>query len=69
MLKEVQLADPGQILAYSDRDIFTEVGLTNSRHVAAVNAPNPGGSWSSCPIECWASESEQDSAMDPYMEG
>ena len=38
-LKEVQPADPGHMLACSDRRIFTEVGLTNSRHVAAVNAP------------------------------
>ena len=39
MLKEVQPADPGHMLACSDRGIFTEVGLTNSRHVVAVNAP------------------------------
>ena len=39
MLKEVQPADPGHMLACSDRGIFTEVDLTNSRHVAAVNAP------------------------------
>ena len=39
VLKEVQPADPGHMLACSDRDIFTEVDRTNSRHVAAINAP------------------------------
>ena len=39
MLIEVQPADPGHMLAYSDKGIFTEVDLINSRHVAAINAP------------------------------
>ncbi len=39
VLNEVQPVDPGHMLACSDRGIFTEVGLTNSRQVAAANAP------------------------------
>ena len=39
VLKEVQQADPGHMLAYSDKGIFTEVDLINSRHITTVNAP------------------------------
>ena len=39
VLLEVQPADPGHMLACSDKGIFTEVDLINSRHVVAVNAP------------------------------
>ena len=39
MLIEVQPADPGHMLACSDKGIFTEAGLITSRHVVAVNSP------------------------------
>ena len=39
MLLEVQPADPGHMLACSDKGIFTEVDLINSRHMTAVNGP------------------------------
>ena len=39
VLIEVQPADPGHMLACSDKGIFTEVDLINSRHIRAVNIP------------------------------
>ena len=69
VLNEVEPADPGHMLACSDRGIFAEVDLIKLQTLDGCQCPNLGGSWSSCPIECWASKSEQDSAMDPDMEG
>ena len=50
VLKEMHPADPGHMLTCSDRGIFTEVGLTNSRHVAAVNAPTQKDPGVSAPL-------------------
>ena len=54
------------MLACSDRGIFAEVDLIK---LQTRDSPNPGGSSSSCPIECCVSKSEQDPAIDPDMEG
>ena len=39
VLLEVQPADPGLMLECSDRGVFTDVDLINSRHVMAINVP------------------------------
>ena len=81
MLEEVQPADPGHMLACGDRDIFDEETYTVSQLVADLNVPteeDPGVSAQSpekeatlqpVATECRASKSEQESAMDPSMEG
>ena len=52
VLIEVQPADPGHMLACSDRGIFAEVDLIKLQTRDGHQCPNPGGPWSSCPIEC-----------------
>ena len=52
MLIEVQPVDTGHMLACSDRGIFTEVDLIKLQTRDSRQCPNPGGPWSSCPIEC-----------------
>ena len=81
MLEEVEPADPVHMLACGDRDIFAEGNLTDSQLVAAVNAPTHEDprvptqypevevALHPVPIECWASKSEQESAMYPSIEG
>ena len=80
-MEEVQPVDPGHMLACGDRDIFTEGNLTDSQLVVAVNAPTHEDprvpaqypevevALQPIPIECWASKSEQESAMYPSIEG
>ena len=50
MLIEVQPVDPGHMLACSDRDIFGEVDLIKLQTRDGRQCPNPGASWSSCPV-------------------
>ena len=52
VLIEVQPVDPGHMLACSDKGIFPEVDLVKLQTCNGRQCPNPGGSWSSCPIEC-----------------
>ena len=74
-------ADPGYMLACGDRDIFDEdVTYTVSQLMADLNTPtqeDPGvpprsleveEALKPVPIECWTSESEQDSTMDAGTE-
>ena len=81
VLEEEQPEDPGQGLACGGRDVFEEDTLTNSQLLAAVNAPtqeDPGVPARSAEVEaalqpihiqCWVMESEQDSTLEPSMEG
>ena len=77
-----QPADLGYMLACSDRDIFDEeVTYTVSQLIADLNAltqedpgvparsPEVEEALKPVPIDCRASESEQDSTMDAGIEG
>ena len=81
VLEEVQPADPGHKLTYSDNDIFAEDDITDSQLKRDINVPiqEDSGVTSQSPeveealqtepMEDGVSESEQDSAMDPSREG
>ena len=81
MLEEVQPADPGHKLACGENDIFAEDDITDSQLERAINVPtqeDPGvparspeveAALQPVPINCWALESKQDSAIDPSIEG
>ena len=56
------------MLACSDRGIFTEVDLTNSRHVAAVNAPTLEDPGVPAPLSAGLLSLTK-TAMDPNTEG
>merc|ERR1711867_384543 len=81
-VEPAELVDSGYMLACGERDIFDEnVTYTVSQLMADLNTPtqeDPGVPAHSSEveealkpvsIECWASESEQDSTMDASMEG
>ena len=81
MLEEEQPVDPGHMLACGGRGIFEQDDLSTSELLVVINAQtqeDPVVPARSAEVEaalqpihipCWVMESEQDSALEPSIEG